>query len=356
MKHAIAALLLTTGSASAAQSVFDANQAQLLQDGLIETADMFILPGYQAFAATAVAMEETTTSYCDGTENFEAVETAFADVFLAWQYISIIQIGPINDAEGPMRVQLWPDPKGFARRAIRSAVSAADPALLEDGALEGHSVALVNLTALEELIYGDFAPGTYACDLAVALSANQATLAEGLVADWTTSDFRAAFDTAAEGNATYPTIDALIRELLAGTVVYTDRLRKFKLQRGLGLTAGESRPERTEARKSGLGLQSIAVSFTALRDLYELPLGFFDVTPDVGGSMEYFVLGETAASISGSLSIERRSLAEIAEEDGVVAADLRNYAELTLFHEDYLKIGLPASLGMTAGFTSADGD
>ena len=148
----------------------------------------------------------------------------------------------------------------------------------------------------------------------------------------------------------------LIRKVMSGAVVYTDRLRKFKVLRGLGSEPGDTRPKRTEAMQSGLGLQSIMVGFQTLSDYYNVPYGFFDVTPDVGGSMAYFMLGETAANSAGALAFETRSLAEIAAEDGEAAQGLRELGELALKHEDYLKVILPASIGITTGFSAADGD
>jgi len=261
------------------------------------------------------------------------------------------------DAEGPMRVQLWPDPKGFSRRAVRMAVRAEDAALVKPDGLVGRSIALLNLTALEELLYGDLAPGSYACELSLAVARYQADLAADLLDAWTPgATFRTEYDTAASGNDRYGSVDAVIRDLLAGAVVYTDRLRKHRIQRGLGAAAGEARAERTEATSSGLGLASIAENFRTLAELYELPYGFFDITPDVGGTMEYYMLGETAANIADSLALESRTLTEIAEEDGPMAAELRSFGELVLFHEAYFKTGLPSSIGLTTGFTSADGD
>lgn len=354
----LAALLLCLAPvAGSAESVFTAEEAAVLQQGLIVTADEFILPSYQAQASAGTALTQALTSHCSGEVEAVTVKARFADLFLAWQRSSLVQIGPIMEAEGPMRVQLWPDPKGFSRRAILSALNDADPAMLEPGALDGRSIALVNLTALEDLIEDHMAPGTYACDLATAIARFQTGLAEELVADWQSgAPFRTSYDTAVEGNDAYGSVDDLIRELLAGMIVGIDRVRKFKIARGLGPQPGVTYPERTEAVASGLGLPSIAASFDALRDLYELPYGFFDVTPEVGGAMEYFMLGETAGSVADVLFAETASLAEIVAEDGQRAADLRRYGELLLFQEDYLKTGLPGTIGLTSGFTSADGD
>jgi len=356
MKHLIAALFIVMPSLTQAVTRFTPEEAAHLQDALIVTADAFIQPGYTALADAASEMTDALAGYCREEGPITAVTDGFESTFLAWQRISVIGFGPVEQEEGAMRVQLWPDPKGFARRATRAAIRAEDPALLEPGALRGRSVALINLTALEELLYTDLTPRTYGCDLATALARHQADLAASFAADWTASEFRSAFETAAQGNALYPDVDSLIRDLLAGAVVYTDRMRKFKLERGLGAEAGQARPKRTEARKSGLGLKSIAVSYQALQDLYEVPFGFFDLTPDLGGSMDFFMLGQAAGNISASLSFEPRTLEQIAVADGPRADELRAFAQLLLFHEEYLKVGLPASIGMTSGFTSADGD
>ena len=332
-------------------------EAQLLQNGLIVTADEFILPAYEAQAQAMADLTDGLSTYCVGDGLLAVVHEAFSSSFLAWQRASVIQIGPVAEAEGIMRVQLWPDPKGFSSRAVRSAIQAADPALLAPGALDGRSIALVNLTALEALLYADLEPQSYACDLATAIAAFQQDLAEDFTAAWTPgAAYRTDFDTAVAGNTSYPTVDDLLRRFLAGAVVYTDRLRKFKLLRGLGAEPGMARAARTEAVQSGLGLASIETSFRALRDLYETPYGILDVVPDLGGSMEYFMLGETAGNIADSLSIEGGTLAQIASEDGTDAATLRGYAELVLYHESYLKTGLTQSIGMTTGFTAADGD
>jgi predicted lipoprotein len=343
--------------AAAAQSRLDPEAAALLQEGLVVTADAFTLPAYEAQAEATAALSAALDAYCAGEGGIAPVQDAFAAAFLAWQRASLIAVGPVAEAEGPMRVQLWPDPKDFARRAVRVALLAEDPALLAPGGLEGRSVALTNLTALERLVHGDLPPGGYPCALARAVADHQAGLAAGFAEAWTPgSAFRAEHDGALGGAGRYPDVEALIREMLAGAVVHVDRLRKFKLQRGLGAAPGEARPERTEAHASGLGLASVEASFRALADLYETPYGLFDTAPDAGGSMDYFTLAQSAAGVADALTLEPATLAEIAEEDGAAAERLRTYAELALRHEGFLKTGFPGSLGLVSGFTAADGD
>ncbi|MEL6920930.1 MAG: imelysin family protein [Pseudomonadota bacterium] len=358
LKPALLACALTVIPTTAfAVSVLTEDEAALIQQGLTTTADAFVLPAYEEQARAAAEMTDAVSAYCDGSAVLDQAHLGYADTFLAWQRASIIQLGPIADAEGALRVQLWPDPKGFAHRAVRGAVHTQDPALLEDGGLEGRTIALTGLTALEYLLYGELQPDTYDCMLAVSIAEFQTSLAEDLVAQWTPgSNYRSRYDTAADGNDLYPNVEALAREFLAGAVVYVDRLRKFKLLRGLGTEPGTARAERTEARRSDLGLQSIQTSFRTLRDLYEVPLGLFDIAPEIGGSMDYYVLGETAASIADTLAIDDSSLAGIADEDGARAAELRRYADLVLYHESFLKTGFLQSIGLSAGFTAADGD
>jgi len=331
--------------------------ANTLSTAVGEQVNEFILPAYAEQSDAAAALVGALKAYCADAGDRATVEARFADLFLAWQRSSIVQMGPIMQAEGPMRVQLWPDPKGFSGRAIRAALQAEDPALLAAGGLTGRSIALTNLTALETLIYRPATPRSYACGLATAIARFQADLAAGLVADWAEgSAFRRDYDSAATGNARYPSVDAVIRDLLAGAVVYVDRLRKFKLLRGLGTEPGAARPERTEALDSGLGLASIEAGFRTLAAFYDTPYGLFDVAPDIGGSMEYYVLGQAAGSVADSLYFETASLAGIAAEDGPRAAELRGYADMVLFHERFLKTGFTDAIGLTAGFTAADGD
>ncbi|MEM1373011.1 MAG: imelysin family protein [Pseudomonadota bacterium] len=338
-------------------TVLGEEEAALLQTALTTSADAFVLPAYEAQQAAAADLNASLGAYCVGEGAIEPAQEAFVDLFVAWQRASIVGLGPIMDEEGPLRVQLWPDSKGHSQRATRTAIRAGDPALLEPGALVGRSIALTNLTALEGLLFRDLAAQSYACDLARAIAAFQADLATDLVAAWSPgSGYRAVFDSAGDGNETYPTVDALVREFLAGSIVYTDRLRKFKLARGLGDAPGDARPERTEAVRSGAGLASLEESFRTLAAFYDTPGGLFDAATAMGGTKNYSALADVATSVADSLAALDRSLEEVVAADGDAAADLRRYVQLVTFHEAYLKVGFLNSIGLSAGFTSADGD
>lgn len=340
-----------------AQSRLSPDDADRLQRGLIVAADVFVLPAYRAQSEAAGDLVDALDTVCTAAGDIADAREAFAETFLSWQRASIIQTGPVMAAEGPMRVQLWPDPKGFSSRATRAALNAEDPSLLEEGGLVGRSIALTSLTALEGLIYGSDDLDGYACSLAHAIARFQADLAAELVVAWSpASAFRSDYDTALDGNTRYASVDALVREVVGGMVVYTDRLRKFKLLRGIGAAQGDARPKRTEAHTSGLGLASLEVSFRTLAEVYGLPSGLFGTASEISGSREHHILGETATSVADSIALQTESLAAIAEEDGSAAAQLRNYAELVLYQEAFLKAGFARSIGLTSGFTSADGD
>ncbi|MEL6217245.1 MAG: hypothetical protein AAFR79_02080, partial [Pseudomonadota bacterium] len=62
-----------------AQSRFDAEIAAILQDGLIVTADAFILPGYVALSDASTRMEMATEAYCSGSGSIEAAQEGFAE-------------------------------------------------------------------------------------------------------------------------------------------------------------------------------------------------------------------------------------------------------------------------------------
>lgn len=357
MRVLVVCVLVVWPTLAAAFSPLTEEQSGALQKGLIVTANGFVLPAYENHAAAAEELAQAISQYCDGEGNIDRAKAAFRETLLAWQRASVVQFGPVAEAEGPMRIQLWPDPKGFSKRAIRAALRQADPALLRTGGLEGRSIALTGLTALEALLYGDLPVESYACGLALAIAQFQADLADDLITEWTPgSAFRADYDGAADGNARYQNVDALVREFLAGMVAYVDKVRRFKLLRGLGNAPGEARPERTEAKLSDAGLQSINASFRALSDIYTLPEGLFVAASDVGGSSEYTAIALAASAISKKLDEKTQSLVEILSEDGLDAEELRRFAALLVYHETFLKTGFTGPLGLSAGFTAADGD
>ena len=350
--------LALAASPACADSAFPADEGQALQAGLTRTADGFILPGYDAWATAAEGLHGALQGYCAGTGTLEAPQEAFAETYLAWQRISVVQMGPITAAEGPMRVLLWPDPKGFADRAVRMATQAEDPAMTAPGGLEGRSIALVNMGALEDLVFdAGLAPGSYPCDLAVAIAGYQADLSAGIAAAWTPgADYRDAFDTAVAGNSRYPQVDDALRELFSGVTVQIAKIAGDQIGRGLGPEPGAARAVRTEARDSGLGLASLAASFRGLSGLYTVDGGVFDVAADIGSTAEHRLLAGTALSIADDLDALPQTLPEIAEEDGAAAEDLRALVPLVDFHDTYLTVTLPGSIGLTAGFSASDGD
>lgn len=347
---------LMTAIAIATPTSADDSQ-KVIQRALVETADQFVYPNYLALTSAAAELQASLSSYCDGQGTQAQVHSAFETSFLAWQRASLIQLGPIMEAEGPMRFQLWPDSKGFARRAIKRAVSKQSSSLLEPGAMEGRSIALVNLTALELLLYEELLPQTYPCSLSIAIATYQSDLAKKITNDWKPgSDYRYEHDKALDGSKLYPTSEDLLREYLAGAVAYTDRLKKFKLLRGLGEAPGETRAKRTEAYRSKLGLLSIAISMETLMDFLTLEEGIFTSAKQLGGTDEHIVLSITLSGLIDKLDTENGNLEQIAIDDGKEAESLREYVESLRYLEAYLKQGFFEPIGMTAGFSSADGD
>ncbi|MEM7709454.1 MAG: imelysin family protein, partial [Pseudomonadota bacterium] len=137
MRLLILFLSLLLPISAAAQSRLTPDAAALLQAGLTRTADEFVLPAYETQAWAARDMADSTAAFCAGTGDLGPAQDAFAQTFLAWQRASPVGIGPIAEAEGAMRVELWPDPKGFATRAVGAAIRAEDPRLLAPGGLAG---------------------------------------------------------------------------------------------------------------------------------------------------------------------------------------------------------------------------
>ena len=72
------------------------------------------------------------------TSTSNSIELDFIDLIAAYVPISIWQAGPMNQNEGVLRFQRWPDGKGFAKRAVDRAIRDQNQSLLNWQNICGH--------------------------------------------------------------------------------------------------------------------------------------------------------------------------------------------------------------------------
>lgn len=357
---ALALFTVIAGSATPA-AAHGSTEYQALNLALV---DGVVMPAYADHAAAIADLAKSLHNHCDGQDrNAEAEAAAVARYHAAmdaWQRVRPIAMGPILQGEGLARIEFWPDKRGTGARQIRLALQAEDPALLEPDGLDGKSVALGDLKALEYLIFpqagGVAAPGSYRCALAAAIGDRQAVIARDLLAAWSGENgFRDKIMKALKGNDAFfdaAEASASFLKSLAGTL---DEIVADKLERVLGNELAQARPTRAESWRSRRSLRDIAANLETARGLYATPGAFRDflaaegLEPLADGMTRQF---DEAIAMTDAIGMPLRD----AVADPVAREKLEALVEL-LRSLRVLVVGpLADKTGLTVGFNARDGD
>ena len=163
---------------------------------------------------------------------------------------------------------------------------AMDQGLLAPGALEGGSVAITGLPALELILFDDAgclrrgrdARATYACALASAIARNLATKGKAIVDAWTRPGaFATLLRTAGTGNEAYVEPEEATGDYLKSLHTALQAIIAVKLEEPLGESLDEARPRRAENWRSERSLADIQANFETAQALYVSPGGFGDL-------------------------------------------------------------------------------
>jgi uncharacterized protein len=231
---------------------------------LAEAVQQYILPGYAAFADATKALDAAAQADCATS----AVIPAYQSAFDAWLAVSLLRFGPAELEGRSLAIQFWPDPKSLGSKAQAAMLRSQDPAANDPAAFSEVSVAARGLMSLERLLYPaePLPAGDYPCTLIRATTSDLARLAALIQTDWQT-DFAAALQTAgADGNTRFTTKTEARQALYTALITGFEFVGDDRVGRPLG-TFDKPRPERAEARASGLSLHNVVKSLTALQGL-----------------------------------------------------------------------------------------
>lgn len=301
--------------------------------------DAHILPGFSTFAEATAALEDAASDCAADT-----IRPAWNAAFDAWLAVSHLRFGPVEDNGRSVVIAFWPDDRGATPRSLAVLIGDEDPII---GTAEGTaqiSVAARGLFALEYLLYDpQFAENTpYGCALVQALSTDLATIAAQVNDEWQDSYAGTLRTAGTEGNATYlsdrEAKQALFTALLTGLEFIADQ----RLGRPLG-TFERPRPSRAEAWRSERSQRNVALSLRALFDLTRLLADDAHTTEAALSRAIDLAEGLNDPAFAGVSEPSSRLQLEIVQQAVRAARD----AALA-------EIG--PSLGVSAGFNSADGD
>ena len=331
-----------------------------------------ILPRMKTFADAVSGLPSAAEKACVSrtAADVKALQAAFGKAMDGWEGIQHVRFGPAEFFSRGSRIFFWPDPRNSVGRQLGELLTKKAATEITEQALAKDSVAVQGFPALERLLYDEGAvvklasktpEADKACAAVRAISANLATMARDMNAEWSEGADAYALDLEKAGpeHVRFMRHREVTLELFKSLYTAVELVADHKLARPLGASLQAARPKLAEAWRSGRSLINIRSNLAAAQALYagegggESPSTFLR---DIAGEKELDELLTrafaqtlaTAQGIPGTL------------EAGVNAAQERPQFDKLSREVKALKAllaqRLAPALGVPVGFNALDGD
>lgn len=337
-----------------------ANQAS---DKVIADAiDGFIRPAYGRLVEDTAALGKSVEALCaaPSADNLAAARAAFSKTTVTWSEIEIIRFGPITEHNRLERMLFWPDRKGTGLKQVQAALSDKDETATDATKLGDKSVAMQGLGALEFVLFGtgaDELAGTsaaYRCAYGKAIAGNIGTIATDVDAAWRDDNgFASQWQHPGPQNPLYRTASEAATALLEVYVNGLELVRDVRVGGFLGKEASADKPKQALYWRSEGTATSLGGNLAGMKALFDAS-HFGSLLPDdsqwIAQSIDFeFANGQNAAAgITGPID------AALADADK--RAKLTYFGVVTSSLSELFGTRLSSALGLTAGFSSLDGD
>lgn len=324
--------------------------------------DGFVRPAYRAFRDRAQGMADSMRNLCEkpSSEALEAARDTFRKTVRAWGQAEIIRFGPITESNRLDRILFFPDRKGTGLRQIQQALAQKDESVATAETLAQKSVAMQGLGALEYLVWGDGSDelagtdGAFRCRFGRAAAENVAGMARAVDAAWTDpKGFTAQFTNPSPLNPLYRTGSEALGELLGVFIEGLERTRDVRIKGFLGDNPESDKPKQALFWRSGMTLAVIGSNLAAFSSLWEAS-GLLAALPRdqrwVGDSVRF----EFANANKAAADLDRPVGDTLAEPR--LRSRLSYLSLVTSSLSEILGVRLSGVLGLSAGFSSLDGD
>lgn len=322
----------------------------------------YIQPAFQRFAENAELVTVAVNALCEepGERTLGSARQAFRDSALSFARVEFLRIGPLIQENRLERLLFWPDRRGIALRQVQGVLADGDESVTDAASLPSKSVALQGFTALEFLLFGtgsdDLARGAdYRCRFAGAVAENIHAVATELNTEWQDDKgFAAIWSAPGPDNASFRNAEEVVSELLSIPSEAFEIIRDQRLKPVLPEDeGGKPAPKRALFWRSGLTMDFTAASFEALRAYFETA-AIADLLPEEerwqARSIEFEFNNAEAALARLNMPIEDI----VADEERT--ADLTYLVILSQSLQRLFGEQLTATLGLSVGFSSLDGD
>ncbi|KRB26191.1 MULTISPECIES: imelysin family protein [unclassified Mesorhizobium] len=341
---------------------FPASAAVKASDIIQPAIDGFVRPAYADLHQHAETLTKAMHKLCEAPSQGEldATRTEFSATVHAWSSVEIIGFGPIKENNRLERMLFWPDRKSIGLKQVQAALSDKDPAATDPAQLAGKSVAMQGLGALEFVLFGDGADALagkddpYRCAYGAAVAGNIETMAGEVSAAWNKPDgFAALWANPGPQNALYRDGNEAVTELVGVFINELEMVRDVRLKGFLGGKPEADKPKQAIYWRSQNTTNSLAGNLAGIDALFQASKLGDALPPDARWMAEsihiQLVNGvATAKSVPGPID---KALA-----DPALGEKLEHFALITSSLSTLIGTRLTAEFGLTAGFSSLDGD
>ena len=343
-------------------AVLPASAAVKASDVIGRAIDGFVRPAYAGLDEHAVSLTKAMRQLCEAPsrQNLEASRSEFSATVEAWSVAEIIAFGPIKENNRLERMLYWPDRKSIGLRQVQSTLAAKDPSATDPAQLAQKSVAMQGLGALEYVLYGDGAEtlagkdDPYRCAYGAAVAGNVETMAGEVRDAWQKADgFASLWANPGPKNPLYRDGNEAVTELAGVFINELEMIRDVRLKGFLGAKADADKPKQAIYWRSQNTTTSLAGNLSGIDQLFQVSkLG--DALPADAQWMAESIHIQlangvaTAKSVSGQID---NALADPALRD-----KLEHLALITSSLSTLIGTRMTAAFGLTAGFSSLDGD
>jgi predicted lipoprotein len=309
----------------------------------------FAQPRYEALWTRTKAQRAAWDAFCaaePSEDNFGQLTTQFVETVNAWSSIEILRYGPVSEDFRYERIAYWPERKNDVARGLQKLLSESD--VLTPESVRAKSVAVQGLSVLERLLYDKDnraslttkgAGGKRRCAAGSAVAGNLENVAREIVEAWPAVKDKIR----AEGS---PLPREAVTRFATDLLTVYQVVGDLKLDAPMGKTPAEAKPKAAQWWRSGLSSQTLALNLQSAADLSWIVLGPGDAGTSVVNSIE------TAQRLAENLPLP---LSEMVTDD-VQRKNVVLLRDAVRGARDLSGAYVPASLGITLGFNSLDGD
>jgi len=317
----------------------------------------FIRPQTKAFAARTGELSTAMAALCENAAavDLRLAQDAFAKAAASYGRVEFLRVGPLMEENRADRILFWPDRKGIGLRQVQQVLAEADASAIEVEGLQGKSVAVQGFGALEFVLFGTgfealtTPDGAFRCAYGHAIAENLAQMAGEIAEGWADPEGIANRLTQPDPSyADYRTTTESL-EAVVGLVSHgIEGVRDTRINPFIPKGDSKANPKQALFWRSNQTIPMLRANLDGLRRMVELS----SVVNDAALSAKV-----TAAFDRADAAIAKVTLpVEEAVADPAQAAALNDVVAATQELQRLIGEELSATLGLSVGFSSLDGD